>query len=1540
MSKRLISTIVTIVMILCLIPSFPVQAVATLKIGDYVQMGSYYGEPILWRCVDIDENGPLILADKILTIKPYDAGGNNTANNSSHGRTYDNGSSRKSYGSDYWADSNMRSWLNSTATAGNVAWLCGNPPTNDKVQDGYAGEKGFLADGNFAVSERNAIKTVTQKSLLNSWEYTYPTQNSNYHINNNSISSVVQNYATAYSEQVTDKMFLLDVKQVNRVYENRATLGTNYYIGQPTQKAVDNSEYKNSTYLRVGKNWSYWLRSPFPLNYIGTSVRFVTLDGNVGNNYAYNKYLGIGVRPAFYINLSSAIFTSGTGAVGSPYIVSGGSSGNSTATTASKTITVYENKNDMTSSTDNYTVSSGATVNVGGTNYPVNSYGNVTIPTGKDITVSKANYVSQPISASELTNSNKVYLEKSGGNMPIVKGVTLNGKHLRGEGASVSSDGNIKVDIDWNGNTAKTISIKQGTTVIPVNNGQTGNVALGTLLKASGDIFIVAESTNGRITQKKLKLSVISASNTPKIPEGINFGNSVSGQSSDIPLIGKMDFKFEIPKSAMPISFNVDHEKKKIIGTIGFQSKDEILAQEDYDTLKNIYKSQRSNNQSIRDSLKKALGTAKNNKLALPQSVPWGIDMKVFVGGYFEATWDESGNIKYTDTRIEGELSAGVKYNYPFVVLGVPAFLEAYLKGEIGFSGSINGILSTSTAFLPDTKVEGEVAIGASLNAGLSGVLSAGGGGEGALKYTGVFVPLQDSTHKMEVTLKAFIQAQVLLLKWDYTLKKWGPYTVWQNPSGRSMSLMNSSYENIYSSMYDKSNYSIQDRSYINEPSEFVANGNLNTRMNMSMALFGATPSNKIESTIKTNVYPNSMPQLVDLGSGKQLLVWVDDDINRTSTNRTSLYYSLYNGSWSTPQAVHNDGTADFAPQLKIINGTTYLVWQNAKTTFSDTVTLEQMAQNLEIYVAKYNNANNTFDEINNVSNNSYLDMLPTIYGDGSEVSIVWASNTLNDIFGQNTNNQIMKSSLSGNVTTIASGLKSIDSLTAGKKGVDNIIAYSVEMDGDMQTMKDKEIYINKNGTLSRLTTNEIIDSKPYFANDGKLYWYSGGKIIYIDDFSINSVNSILSDETVIPTDRFVVTTNANNDTAIVFEQVNGLKADLHTFIYDKTLNKWSENVALTELNSFINGFSGFIASDGQMKLAFNKQAIIAEMGEENPYGRADLCTLGVSPSYNLSIEGDLFYDPNMLVVGNGLEINTTVKNNGELTVNSVLLEVLDQNDNVLQSTEVAEPIVPGETKEYNAIYIIPQGFNGKSIKVRITPVGSDDFDLLDNTKQISLDSIDASLEDVYLGKTEAGKDVVYAHIVNRGIKDTGEFTLKLVDDTADGTVIATKQVTSLTPLAATVESFEYTNQDVFKTKTLYVVIEDLANESFVGNNSDFVVLERVKALNMTVSNVEVVSQNEDSTGLKLTIDMVKNAVGTLSGEFILAAYTESGKLMSITKAPVSISNTTDTLTPNINVPVKSDENIVFKLFVWNSLGHIEPLTDFAEYLYEPVSSF
>lgn len=317
-TKRIISLQIIAAMIITLIPVIA-GASMNIQIGQYVQMGTYYGEPILWRCVDIDENGPLMLSDKILCIKAFDAEGSNNTATGSHSRN----SYRQSHGSNYWGDSNMRSWLNSTASAGNVHWLCGNPPVKERLWRGYNAydqEAGFLS--NFTQSERNAMNEVTQKSLLSSPEIdagmaATGTEGHDYGYH---ISDVVSNYDTAYAEYISDKLFLLDVKQANAVYNNRGVLGGDYYIGEPTAQCVANSEYKDSD-LNVDEKWYSWLRSPNSNSING--VRVVYSDGYVNDSNTDCNY--VGVRPAFYLNLSSSI-RSGSGTASNPYTITGGGS--------------------------------------------------------------------------------------------------------------------------------------------------------------------------------------------------------------------------------------------------------------------------------------------------------------------------------------------------------------------------------------------------------------------------------------------------------------------------------------------------------------------------------------------------------------------------------------------------------------------------------------------------------------------------------------------------------------------------------------------------------------------------------------------------------------------------------------------------------------------------------------------------------------------------------------------------------------------------------------------------------------------------------------------------------------------------------------------------------------------------------------------------------------------------------------------------------------------------------------------------------------
>ena len=296
MTKKITAIFLALCMAISVLP-MTIQAASKpdIKVGDYVKMGAYNNASILWRCVSIDNNGPLMLADKIVDTLAYDAKTNDNSSSKSHSRSY----KRDDYGSNYWKDSNMRSWLNSTAEAGKVDWLCGNPPKDGYVSGvgAYNEKAGFL--NAFSKSEIAAMKTVTQRSLVSHPEYNKGIVDGDANsdlLYYTDISEAVANYDSSYFETTTEKVFLLDVKQANAVWKNLK----GYYVA-----------YNND-----GMAWPYWLRTP--VTDCNHDMRYISSSGQVGRYAPW--YSDLGVRPAFYLDSEYFVPTSGSGSQSSPYI--------------------------------------------------------------------------------------------------------------------------------------------------------------------------------------------------------------------------------------------------------------------------------------------------------------------------------------------------------------------------------------------------------------------------------------------------------------------------------------------------------------------------------------------------------------------------------------------------------------------------------------------------------------------------------------------------------------------------------------------------------------------------------------------------------------------------------------------------------------------------------------------------------------------------------------------------------------------------------------------------------------------------------------------------------------------------------------------------------------------------------------------------------------------------------------------------------------------------------------------------------------------
>jgi len=301
---RFTALFLAFILILGLIPSAPVavEAAQTVQIGDYIFFGAYNGQPILWRVISLDEKGdPLLFSEKLLSFKDFDAPG-----------AYHGDSDRQEYGSNYWKDSNIRQWLNSSENV--IDWIQNDPSLKNVMYNPYDTEKGFLADGNFTAAERKAIKPGTHKALLDEADEYKKDGGTEIHQRMDD-DDFVLNYDDAYYQNVTDSVFFLSVKELKEYVMDRGW----DKIAAPTEEAVLKCTDKDAS-LDSSANWRYFLRTPAAE--WGNTVRIVEYMGVTSRMTTSREpnYNTVGVRPALYLNLSEITLKAGSGTLRNPYM--------------------------------------------------------------------------------------------------------------------------------------------------------------------------------------------------------------------------------------------------------------------------------------------------------------------------------------------------------------------------------------------------------------------------------------------------------------------------------------------------------------------------------------------------------------------------------------------------------------------------------------------------------------------------------------------------------------------------------------------------------------------------------------------------------------------------------------------------------------------------------------------------------------------------------------------------------------------------------------------------------------------------------------------------------------------------------------------------------------------------------------------------------------------------------------------------------------------------------------------------------------------
>ena len=765
-----------------------------------------------------------------------------------------------------------------------------------------------------------------------------------------------------------------------------------------------------------------------------------------------------------------------------------------------RALTVYGNKNDSATIETNYQALPGVEASGGADKRTTGKDGKVTLQNdGSSVTFHKDGYVDRTLSAAALNVSADVYLQKTS-DYPVINAVWLNDvndvMNTRYPMNLVQSKRyKVEAEISWGSSSAKRVILYQGDKSYDITAGAS-SLVLSDRFDLSKDLYIAATDQKNHTTVKKLKLESGSAATAALDGAKIDFGDSLKFTLPDsIPVIGGDSLKLGL-YSEVPVKAVVD--KGKVYVAIGYQ----VAADEDG------VKSFANSAKKLRDNMAKAKTAAKKCKTMLDAqkelggkaatvSGSWGFDAGFTVMGFAEGWYDDDAKIHWTDGGITLGANVGVDYSYPFAIGPVPCYAEVGFTAD--FQAQLNLLMNADAKkFMPSGTLKGDIALDIGAGAGVKKVLTAGGGAEGKLSPTMNFDAANQMTSAdAKFSLAGYLKVTAFGLTYKHNFDPWVEKLIWQYPDpADSADLMSADGQpNFIDQIYNAANYTAPDLSYLKKGSEFFGA----KKPGLFKRLFApAEFLNETENPVfLSNAYEQAQPELVTWDDGTMLAVWKGYDSKYSGLNALALYYSYYDGSkWSTPAILEQDGTLDGAFTLQKINGSAYVLWQDAGESVSDDITLDELSQKMGLNAAPFNAAQQTFSVQTVAAASGAVSMMPTLCGDAEHLTAVWATNTEGDVFGQNSANAICTSTYSNGswsaAETSCSGLNSIDSLAAAYDESGTLqIAYSVDVDGDPKTIDDMEVY--RNGTA--LTDNGSVDSGVVYRN-GTLYWFSNGALM------------------------------------------------------------------------------------------------------------------------------------------------------------------------------------------------------------------------------------------------------------------------------------------------------------------------------------------------------------------------------------------------------------------------------------------------------------
>lgn len=942
-------------------------------------------------------------------------------------------------------------------------------------------------------------------------------------------------------------------------------------------------------------------------------------------------------------------------------------------------------------------------------------------------------------------------------------------------------------------------------------------------LSAGKKVYLQVVSSTGEVSQKRLlgiKVSApttVATNLTNNVTLGFELDFSALGDAAELCniLFGTKNLELKEGK-ALPLKVNIDETGKVRVAY--------NMYQKDWKTTEDNYAKMVAN----RSSAAKAFGGS-------PSSFGFkNAKLDFNVAGYGEGFY--SNGAITVNLGIYATLSGSADYTHTFFVGWVPVYIKVGVTGELnaelGATIVNNGKLGLS---LTTGKFEPSISVFAEVGAGVSGVLSAGVRGTGTLKY---LYDILNNYHKVTLSGSASIEVKAFLYSNSIQVAQ-GTWTLYDNYRPRqSNSISQIAGSDNY---YDPGAFKLISRDYLNLGNQTQAVEN---------------------EVLEDGVYTDSKPVIVKAGDDYYRF-WIDDDTSRTSMNRTALMYSKFDAAsetWSDRVIVDPDNTGDFAYNVAVSGSDIYIVMQEMSRTYTDEDMDEMITDSesglatmaADSIVSMFKITGSEITDFGTISTGTEINgnlmgaMAPRIAVADDTATVIWTSNSANDVLASDkeATNYIWYTTADisaaeqvafADLSYIETGITPVTSLDIGLLNGQVKVAYVVDVDQDLTTLSDRELYLAADldndvttAKVTQETSNVSADENPVFAKingEDCLVWFEGGNFCYTNT-TIEEAKYVFGiDNVPTSTNNAYAVLEGENATAIVWNAASSIMADgefSQSLYAVKNLDgQWGNMYELTEItangNTMISSLSGYLDAYNMCHVGFSAvsydestlalESSTIELVTEDERFTADLLAVN--------------YDMNEAYAGNTTDVVVTLKNTGTKDIYAAEISVasfstaVDFADDPLQVGEERDIVFEVTLDQYDtaneypvSVIVYDETYYYTYANVAETPY------MQCNYTDIAVEQGDSTI----VGNAE----YFNFHISNNSNIPAENVNFKiLLDDSSNGTIVLDEHIGTVGPGESTTVMFR---TDLLQhSQAAYGRLATTTNELTTYNNEELI---------------------------------------------------------------------------------------------------------------------